>query len=392
MAYQGAYGSTMPTQGQGHWYDLLKSLLSGLQGAGRGIGQGVGAVGQGAASALSSVGPQLPEILKILGSIGKGVGQTATMVGRQLPYAGPLIQAGEYGILNAVGKEDSPWAQGNAFVQRDVEQEQRKKMAELMQAAQELKNTGAGQENTQREWESTQNPFTQRKNAADATTAETNIKTADANLAIATDKLDYLKRQAVLNPADARIAKEIQLQEIEVNQARENFRLTGAQIKTQNAYANKANAWEPSNKPPMTANQIEANAKRYADTHTPGMVPGLDPPMQDKAVFEEWQRNVILYKQSVAQGIDIDTGLPYAGGTATNQGLLPPGGTANLPPPPPAIGKTAEQQLADFEAELGDYPNMTPEEVFISHRNDFDLADPEDLRAMKLVKDKYGIR
>src|SRR3990167_6758325 len=164
MAYQGAYGNTaMPQQTDGgHWYDILSKLRSGLKGAGQGIGQGAGAVGQGAAWALSSIGPQLPEILKILGSIGKGAGQTATMVGRQLPYAGPLVQAGEYGILTAVDKEDSPWAQGNAFIQRDKVNKEQELMAELMRRGKDLANTQTGQVNEQNKWELSQNPLKER--------------------------------------------------------------------------------------------------------------------------------------------------------------------------------------------------------------------------------------
>ena len=161
MAYPGPYGNTtIPTQagGGGHWYDFLAKLLSGLKNAGTAVPAGAGA-------ALSSVGDklQLPEVLKILGSIGKGTGQVATSIGRQLPYAGPLVQAGEYGILNAVGKQDSPWAQGNAFIQRDTVQKQRNALAELVQQLQQQNITKGEQDIEKQLYEKGRRPFEEQK-------------------------------------------------------------------------------------------------------------------------------------------------------------------------------------------------------------------------------------
>ncbi len=342
MAYPGEYAQ----QGQGHWYELLTKLLSGLKGAGQGIGQGVGAVGQGAAGALSSVGPQLPEILKILGSIGKGVGQTATMVGRQLPYAGPLIQAGEYGILNAVGKEDSPWAQGNAFVQRDKANQEQEMMAKLLQAAQGLRNTGLQQENTQRDWESTQNPFTARENAAKAQGAETDVNVKAKNLEILTRQYDDILEEARLNPADSRIAREVQLKKLEIEQAQANIGLTGAQTETQNAYANKANAWEPS----TTSSNIPEGLQKAAYDRAVAEFPGLGKLVYDISGLTRLspQQKVdfqALYQKILAEMIAVRTrqqGLSGGWSINPNASTSMPGSADIIP------GQTAGQTASPF--------------------------------------------
>jgi hypothetical protein len=69
---------------------------------------------------------------------------------------------------------------------------------------------------------------------------------------------------------------------------------------------------------------------------------------------------------------------------------IPPGDTAGVPPPPEP--DTAEAQLADFESELGENPGMTPEMVLNLHRKELNPANPEDVRFLKLLQDKYGIK
>jgi hypothetical protein len=139
------------------WID---SLLSALGTAGRGIGSGLSTVGKTIAdpfittdeekkkqllALLSASGvdpgqemsglgdrytPNFPSTtpgLDTLASIGKGIGTGAKIggtvldqIGRMLPgNIGPLFQAGEYGVLKATGKTDTPFAQGNMLVQRD---------------------------------------------------------------------------------------------------------------------------------------------------------------------------------------------------------------------------------------------------------------------------------
>jgi hypothetical protein len=54
-----------------------------------------------------------------LGDVGKVAGRAGMSIGRNLPYVGPLVQAGEYGVLKGLGKENSDWAQGNVFAERE---------------------------------------------------------------------------------------------------------------------------------------------------------------------------------------------------------------------------------------------------------------------------------
>ena len=438
MAFQGAYGNAPPVQAGGNWYEILTKLLSGLKGAGQGIGRGIGAAGQGTGSGLASVGrgAQLPEILKILGSIGKGVGQTATMVGRQLPYAGPLVQAGEYGILNAVGKQDSPWAQGNAFIQRDVRNEQENKLQELMRQIKGQEIDRNKQVIEQGNYDVTQRPMAEKTATADLEAKINQAKANGLDVSVQELKLQQIKKEINDTEASEKIWGPNEKATFAKDKAKKDLQALDAEIAQRYSYA----SWNENRgsiiKPPMTASQIDANARKWADTHTLGMSPGLDPPMQDKAVFEEWQRNVKLYKQSVAQGIDIDTGLPYAGGTQlgggaavlgelgkkvpsgatviptakSNANAISPGDTANIP-----FG-----QLMDSLTKLGgtkweDVPTFTSPgvdeqvnnleiafarsgldlETFLSQvisRGQLDPTLPDDAEVIKMFMDKYGAK
>jgi len=350
MAYQGAYGNTaVPQQtGGGNWYDILTKLLSGLKGAGQGIGQGAGAVGQGAAGALSSIGPQLPEILKILGSIGKGVGQTATMVGRQLPYAGPLVQAGEYGILNAVGKEDSPWAQGNAFIQRDKANKEQELMAELMRTGKGLANTQTEQVNEQNKWELSQNPLKERDNLLGIQNKEQGLRIGNLQLEALEQKKTELMERLKVMPYDMQAKNELEDIDLKLEGRRQENLLTGAQRETQGALkgmytqrGTKDANWEPPAK--TLPSYINDDAWNMAVSTTPGVMPfqvkdqGITrlPAETQKALMDNYHKFFGEMVEKYYQG---------AGGSTTMQDRekVPAGGTANVPPdstaniPPPA--------------------------------------------------------
>ena len=395
MAYQGAYGNTaMPQQTDGgHWYDILSKLRSGLKGAGQGIGQGAGAVGQGAAWALSSIGPQLPEILKILGSIGKGVGQTATMVGRQLPYAGPLVQAGEYGILNAVGKEDSPWAQGNAFIQWDKEQEAWEKMTELARLGKGLANTQTEQVNEQNKWELSQNPMKERDTLLGIQNKEQELQKGKIDIESAQTRLASDKEALARLEA---IAKDYpysqQVQDL-IKEAKAKIASEEALATQRLSYAGKNQRWEPSGGRNNIPSWIETSAKEYAKTHTAGLNPltidiaGIPQNLQVafdatyKKKFDELL-NTYNRQKSVSGGWSI---IPQGGASTSMSGNadVQAGGTAGAP------GVDEQVQLF-WEKVQGE--GMDPQDLlglFITDGT-LDPSKPDEAEVIRQIKEQMG--
>lgn len=124
------------------WYDALFSPLKGIGRTAAAIGKGLadpfyttdeermrmalmgsGIDPGGEMDGLAGVRPRLDSTtpgLDILGGIGKTAASFGNQIGRNLPILGPLYQAGEYGVLKGLGREDKPWARGNAFIEKDI--------------------------------------------------------------------------------------------------------------------------------------------------------------------------------------------------------------------------------------------------------------------------------
>lgn len=398
MAYPGPYGNTtIPTQagGGGHWYDFLTKLLSGLKNAGTAVPAGAGA-------ALSSVGDklQLPEVLKILGSIGKGTGQVATSIGRQLPYAGPLVQAGEYGILNAVGKQDSPWAQGNAFIQRDTVQKQKNALAELMQQLQQQNITKGEQDIEKQLYEKGRRPFEEQKDDLGLLGDIQQYEKGGFDLQYSQAKLQQIQKEMRNLEEAEKIMGPTERTQLEKQKLQLDLDRIEADIfesKQRGVMYGKQGDWQERRPATPTGGTAQENLRLKIDDLAgkraaeelgvpPAVYKQLGVPADKRSEFVRLKAKHKITLQEVIGAImpePSDTTMP--GG-----GAVPPEATANVPPP---TGQgVAEQQLADFESELAENPGMLPEMVFNLHRNEFDLANPEDLRAMKLIKDKYGIK
>ena len=394
MAYQGAYGNTaVPQQtGGGNWYDILTKLLSGLKGAGQGIGQGIGAAGQGAAGALSSIGPQLPEILKILGSIGKGVGQTATMVGRQLPYAGPLVQAGEYGILNAVGKEDSPWAQGNAFIQRDKVNKEQELMAQLMRLGKEAQNTQTNQANEQQSYEVSRRPFEENKAALGFSADEQDFQKGGLDLKYSEERLRQIQKEIadieeqdkVLGPTAEAEFKKKKLQ-LELDALKSG-------IARDYALAGRNERYQP---PRAIPGWIDKSAKEYAKTHTVGVNPltydiSTMTPQTQAAFDASYQKkfNELLDTYNKQQGMSGGWSIIPQGSTST---AMP--GTADV-----QAGETANANASFVDGQIKLFwakvqqTGQDPQTVL----TDFvaggvlDPSDPDEAEVIRQIKEQAG--
>ena len=176
----------------------------------------------------------------------------------------------------------------------------------------------------------------------------------------------------------------------------------------------------------MTANQIEANAIRYAEGHTEGYIKALGPTLQEKPIREEYMKNIIFYKRSINAGIDPDTGGPISANTSlgglgkttppdttviptasTGSNAITPGDTANIPfgqlmqslagsggtkwedVPVPGV----DEQVENLETALTK-SGLDPETFWglVMQSRQIDLSSPEDAEAARIFKTKYGIK
>jgi len=360
-------GSTQSAGGGGHWYDFLSKL-------------------------------QLPEILKILGSIGKGAGQTATMVGRQLPYAGPLVQAGEYGILNAVGKEDSPWAQGNAFIQRDKANKEQELMAQLMRSAQGLRNTGLGQENTQRDWELTQNPLKEKDTLLGIQNKEQEFQKGEIDIEKSRTDLDVAKENLARLLAIAKDYPYNQQVQDMIKEAKAKIASEEALATQRLSYAGKNQRWEPSGGSHTIPSWIETSAKEYAKTHTAGVNPltygisSMSP--QTQAAFDaSYQKkfNELLDTYNKQRGMSGGWSIiPSAGASTSMPGNadVQAGGTAGAP--------SVDEHIQNFW-EYVKVQGVDPQEALFqliqsgsAGGDGLDPAKPDEAEAIRQLKEQIG--
>jgi hypothetical protein len=265
--------------------DILNAIGGGLSSAGRGIGKGFSVVGKtladpfyeseeerlarmlgeadfGPTAAAGLAGGYSPNFKKkknfwdVLGDIGETTGRVATQVGRQLPILGPYVQAGEYGILKGIGKEDSDWAKGNIFAERE-------------QAYEELQKRRAFEEQERQQKEALF-PLELERTRTEIDADKSTIASNEAQLAL---------KQRELEAINARLAAKIQaggtLADYEVQELNRERQQVDAEIARIKAQTNAENAQARyydtrgnmgENQPLMTMVEFEQAARAYADS------------------------------------------------------------------------------------------------------------------------------
>jgi hypothetical protein len=267
--------------------DILNAIGGGLSSAGRGIGKGFSVVGKTLADPFyeseeerlarelggADFGPTTaagltgnyyysPNFKKkknfwdVLGDIGETTGRVATQVGRQLPILGPYVQAGEYGILKGIGKEDSDWAKGNIFAERE-------------QAYEELQKRRAFEEQERQQKEALF-PLELERTRTEIDADKSTIASNEAQLAL---------KQRELEAINARLAAKIQaggtLADYEVQELDRERQQVDAEIARIKAQTNAENAQARyydtrgnmgENQPLMTMVEFEQAARAYADS------------------------------------------------------------------------------------------------------------------------------